>query len=116
MSDIILINTPISAQQLKEIAAQRFGDLVKAVVDIEKKTMAVGGELHADAEAFMLDHGSVQTNLWGINIYPNLPMPEMIEFDSMINIRPSVGNPSRNVEDEEIRKKILFIVTSLITQ
>jgi hypothetical protein len=70
--------------------------------------------MHADEEAFLLEQGSLQQNLWGINIYPNLEMPNMIEFDSMINIRPNQNNRSRNVEDEIIRKKILEIVTILI--
>ena len=113
MMDIILIDQPISRQQLKEIAEQCFGDLAKAVVDIEKNIMAVAAELHADEEAFLLDQGSEQKNLWGVNLYPDLNMPDMLEFDSMINIRPSSGNASRNVESPEVRQKITSIVTSL---
>lgn len=116
MSDIILIDQPISCQQLKKIASQRFGDMVKAVVDLEKNIMVIGAELHADEEAFLLDRGSEQKNLWGINLYPDLDMSEMLEFDSMINIRPSLGNTSRNVEDLETRQKITSIVTSLIKE
>lgn len=116
MSDIILIDKPISRQQLKEIAGQRFGDLVKAVIDVERNIMAVGAELHADEEAWLLDRGSEQKNLWGINLYPGFDTPEMLEFDSMINIRPSSGNASRNVEDLEMRQKITSIVTSLIKE
>lgn len=115
MADITLIKTPVSLKDLKHIAEQRFGDMVKAVVDVEKGIMAVGGELHADEEAFLLSEGSVQKNLWGINLYPDLSMPDMLEFDSMINMRPSQNNKSRNVEDEEIRKKIIAVVASLIT-
>lgn len=116
MDDIILIDRPISRQRLKSIAKQRFGDLVKAVVDVEKNIMAAGAELHADEEAWLLDRGSEQKSLWGINLYPDLPMPEMLEFDSMINIRPSSGNTSRNVEKTEVRKKIRDIITSLIKE
>lgn len=116
MDDIILIDKPMSRQRLKSIAKQRFGDLVKAVVDVEKNIMAVGAELHADEEAWLLDRGSEQKSLWGISLYPDLPMPEMLEFDSMINIRPSSGNASRNVEKTEVRKKIRDIITSLIKE
>ena len=116
MSDIITVNQPITRQQLKNIAAQRFGDFVKAVVDIEQKLMALGGELHADEEAFLLDQGSEQANLWGINLYPSLGMPQMLEFDSMINIRPSVGNTSRHVENVEVQKQIYAIVAQLIKE
>ena len=114
MESVILIIQPISKKELKEIARKRFGDLVKAVVDIEKGVMAIGADLHADEEAFLLKEGSDQKNLWGINLYPDLEIPEMIEFDSVINIRPSQGNRSRLVENEEIRQKILEIVKNLI--
>lgn len=91
-----------------------FGDLVKAVVDVEKNIMAIGGDLHADEEALLLDHGSKQQNLWGINIYPGEPKEKWIEYDSMINIRPSQGNRSRDVQDLAVRKKIIKIVEGLI--
>ena len=99
---------------MKDIAKQGFGDMVKAVADIEKGLMAVGGELHADEEAMLLDQGSQQRNLWGFNIYVDQPRESWLEFDSMINLRPSQGNLSRNVEAEEIRKQIIEIVNKLI--
>jgi hypothetical protein len=112
--EIVLVEKPISKEQLKQIAEQRFGDMTKAVVDIEKGVMTLGGDLHADEEAIMLEQGSEQKNLWGINLYPELTMPDYIEFDSMINIRPSQNNRSRSVEDEGIRKKIIDIVNKLV--
>ena len=96
------------------IAKNQFGDLVKAVVDIEKGIMVIGGELHADEEALLLERGSEQNNLWGINIYPEKPEDERIEFDSMINMRPSQNNRSRDVESLEIQRKIRDIVNKLI--
>ncbi len=114
MDEIILITKPISLKKIKTIAENRFGDMVKAVVDLEKGIMAVGGDLHSDEEAFLLEKGSLQTNLWGINIYPGLAMPDAVEFDSMINIRPRQNNRSRGVEDEALRKKIMDIVKSLV--
>ena len=114
MADIKLIDKSISLDHLKQVAAQGFGDMVKAVVDIDKMIMAIGGDLHADEEAFLLDHGSKQESLWGINIYVNEPRESWIEFDSMINIRPSQNNRSRNVEDEATRQKIIQVVNSLI--
>ncbi len=79
---------------LAKMATSQFLDLIKAVVDIEKRSMAVGGELHADEEAVLLDGGSAQKDLWGINLYPGKTGDEFIEFDSMINLRPSCGNRS----------------------
>ncbi len=96
------------------MAEGRFGNLVKAVVDVERKIMAVDGELHADEEALLLENGSLQENLWGINIYPDLEGPERIEFDSVINIRPSQGNRSRGVDDPVIRERIVQAVTGLL--
>ena len=111
---IKVITSPISMAELKTIAAGLFGDMVKAVVDLEKRIMAVGGELHADEEAVLLDQGSGQSNLWGLNIYVDQPRETWIEFDSMINIRPSQGNRSRSIGDAEVQKKLIEIVNSLI--
>ena len=57
---------PISIQELRDAGGELFGDMVKAVVDVEKKVMAIGGELHADEEAFLLERNSRQESLWGI--------------------------------------------------
>lgn len=116
-TDILLIKELISKERLKDVASQRFGDLVKAVVDIKKNIMAIGGELHADEEAFLLEQGSKQRDLWGINIYPDLlSTDQMIEFDSMINVRPSQNNRSRSVEDSTIQHRIIEIVNNLIQE
>jgi uncharacterized protein DUF5674 len=109
-----LISESISTQKLREAGEELYGDMVKAVVDVEKGVMAVGAELHADEEAFLLERNSCQENLWGINLYPNRAMPEMVEFDSMINIRPRQKNRSRGVEDSEIRERIIGIVRKLV--
>ena len=110
----ILISDPISAQQLRELGEELYGDMVKAVVDVEKGVMAVGAELHADEEALLLSENSRQENLWGINLYTDRVIPEMIEFDSMINIRPRQNNRSRGVEDAETRERIIGIVRNLV--
>ncbi|HLG17656.1 MAG TPA: DUF5674 family protein [Blastocatellia bacterium] len=113
-SDIIVISEPIDAHRLTEIAAGQFGDMVKAVVDINLRLLALGGALHSDEEAALLERGSAQADLWGINIYPEKPRSEWIEFDSLINIRPRLGNRSRDVEDVGARQLICEIVDSLI--
>jgi hypothetical protein len=114
MDDIRLIKTKISRQELQKIAEAQFGDLVKVVVDIEQGIMTVGGDLHADEETVLIEQGSHQKNLWGINIYPSEPKDKWIEFDSVINIRPSSGNCSRGVDDPKVREKISQIVNRLI--
>lgn len=116
MSEIRLVKSKITISELKAIAQERFGDLIKAVIDIERGVMAIGGELHADEEAVLLAQGSAQADLWGINLYLDQPRDQMIEFDSMINIRPSQGNRSRNVGDETIRLRVIEVINKLIIE
>jgi hypothetical protein len=111
---IKFIKELISKAELLVLAKERFGDLVKAVVDIERAVMVVGGELHADEEEMLLEDGSKQENLWGINLYPEKSGDDFVEFDSMINIRPSQGNRSRGVESKETQEKIKKIVCDLV--
>lgn len=111
-----LVREPISTQQLRDAGEELYGDMVKAVVDVEKEVMAVGAELHADEEAFLIEQNSRQDNLWGINLYTERTLSEMVEFDSMINIRPRQNNRSRGVEDPEIRARIIRIVRSLVKE
>lgn len=112
--DITIIRDIVTRHELNDMAKRQFGDMVKAVVDVEQGMMAIGGELHSDEEAMLLDQGSVQKHLWGINLYPERPASEWIEFDSMINVRPSGGNRSRYVESAEIRDTIITIVNRLV--
>lgn len=91
-----------------------YDDLVKAVVDIDKKIMAVDAELHADQEQKLLEEGSSQKNLWGINLYPEKEGRDLIEFDSMINIRPWQNNRSRGADDPKIQERIIEIVNKLV--
>lgn len=109
-----IIKNKISIQELQKMAENMFGDLVKAVVDVEKEIMAIDAELHSDEEALLIENESSQNNLWGINIYPYNQGQEMIEFDSMINVRPSQGNRSRGIDDPKIQKLIIKIVNNII--
>jgi len=112
--NIQIIKEPISKSALSEIAKSQFGNLVKAVVDVDKGIMVIGGNLHSDEEVILLDSGSKQDHLWGINLYTEASGEEFIEFDSMINVRPSSGNRSRGVESEDIQEKIKMIVSKLV--
>jgi len=114
ISNMKLLKKPILLESLHKMAQAGFGNFVKAVVDIEKGIMAIGGELHADEEALLIEGGSRQRDLWGINIYPELEKGERVEFDSMINLKPAQGNRTRGVDDIEIKNKILTIVDKFI--
>jgi hypothetical protein len=110
-----LVNQSITNDELKELSVKMFDGLVKAVVDIDREIMVVDAELHADQEEYLLQLGSAQTSLWGINIYPGeVGTENWIEFDSMINLRPSQGNRSRSVENPQLREKINAVVDKLV--
>lgn len=110
----VLVEQPVTKDVIRVKAQEIFGDFAKAVVDIERGIMMVGGEMHVDSEQQLLEHGSKQKDLWGINIYPEKPASEWIEFDSMINLRPGQGNRSRGVDDPETRDRITKIVQALV--
>ena len=110
------VNEKISIKELREMSEKMFGNLVKAVVDVEKEIMAIDGELHADEEELLLESGSLQENLWGINLYPEIQSKNWLEFDSMINLRPKQNNRTRGVEDKKLQEKIINIVSKLVAE
>jgi hypothetical protein len=109
-----VIKTKIHIEELKKMAEEMFGDLVKVVVDVEKEIMAVNGELHSDEQELLIEKGSKPENLWGINIYPQVDNENWIEFDSVINLKPHFGNRTRGVDNPEIKEKIIKIVNKLV--
>jgi hypothetical protein len=112
-----IVRTSIPFSALEAMAESMFGNLVKAVVDVDRGIMAVAGEMHADEEALLLDEGSPQPGLWGINLYPaQFGTPRFIEFDSVINIRPRQGDRTRSVDDAAVRAAVTSIVHRLVTR
>ena len=110
-----IIRTAVRRDDLVRIAEQQFGDMVKGVVDVSRGILAIGAELHADEEALLLEDGSNQQDLWGINLYPADTGDGFIEYDSMINVRPSQGNRSRSVEDDALRARIRDVIRQLVS-
>jgi hypothetical protein len=108
--ETVIVKDKISKEKLQSLAQKCFGDMVKGVIDIQTQALALGGELHADLEAILVQSEHHQDHLWGINIYVDEPFPDNIEFDSVINIRPSQENHSRDVLDPAIRQKIIDIL------
>ena len=109
-----ILDKTVSIDELKKIALETFGDIVKAVVDIDRELIAIDAELHSDLEAVLLENGSKQKDLWGINFYPALEGDDFLEFDSMINMRPSQGNTSRGVDSAETQKEIIKVVSKWV--
>lgn len=109
-----IVKDNIKISELKNMEGNPFVDMVKAVVDIEKNVMAVNAELHSDLMEFLIQEENSQPQyLWGINIYPEKSEESFIVFDSMINLKPGLGNRTRNVDDPVIREKIIIIMKKL---
>jgi len=104
----------VDLTEIKKLAEESYGDMAKAVVDLRREIIIVGGEFHADAEAILLSDGSRQEDLWGINFYPKKTGEEFIEYNSLINIRPKAGNRGVNIEIQEIRAKIKALIDKKI--
>lgn len=112
---ITVIKDNISKEKLAQMARESFGDMVKAVVDVRQEIMAIGGELHADEEVLLSEQEhSKREDTWGINLYPGKSGGAMIEFDSMVNLKPAYGNRSRGVEDPTIQTKIRAVVAKIV--
>ncbi len=109
-----VITGSITLAELKSTLGKHFTDMIKGVVDVEKNILAIDAELHADLEALLIREGSRQRDLWGINLYPDVQGDDFVEFDSMINMRPSQGNRSRGVESPQIQKTIRDVVAMRI--
>lgn len=114
MTGILILEKRIETDELRRLVADGFGDMVKYVVDVERGVIAAGGQLHADAEALLLEAGSRQDDLWGANYYPGTPEDECIEFTSLINIRPARSNPGMELLDSQLRDRVRRITFSLI--
>lgn len=109
-----IVSHPIKHSDLNAMLPGYFGDMIKAVVDVRQGIIGLDAELHADIEKELLTQGSMQADLWGINLYPEMDGEDFIEFDSLINIRPHQGNRSRDVQDPAIRKQIVDTINTLI--
>jgi Protein of unknown function (DUF5674) len=113
--DMQIVAGQITVADLAAMAEATFGDLVKAVVDVRRGLLAVDAGMHSDLEALLLDAGSRQGDLWGVNLYPaEFGAEGFLEFDSMINLRPGRGNRTRSVDDPDVRAAIEELVGRVV--
>ena len=112
--DIKVFNSQIPKEDLLALAKSSYGDMVKGVIDINKRSIALGGELHADCEQILLEQGSKQADLWGFNLYPEKTREEYLEYTSLINIRPRQGNMDREIKDLNLRRQIKSIIDKMV--
>lgn len=112
--EILIVREPGEIEVVRRAAAETYGDMAKAVVDIGRGVLALGGELHADAEAVLLEDGSRQEHLWGVNLYPERRAGERVKYESFVNIRPSQGNRTMEVESPAVREQINHVLAKLL--
>jgi hypothetical protein len=111
---IEIVSKKISNTELKKLAEEFYENMVKAVVDVQREIMAIGGEMHADAEGVLLGEGSKRADLWGVNLYLDRPEADRIAYTSMINVRPRAGNSGMEVEDKALRDRIQTIINQRV--
>jgi hypothetical protein len=114
LPSITIAGSRVGHDELRRLLNAWFGDMVKLVVDVRRGVVAAGGELHADAEALLLDQGSRQEDLWGANYFPGLGSERCVEYTALINIRPGQGNPSMEIQSQEVRDQVRGLVHALI--
>lgn len=112
--NIKIITKPITKKEALKIGREFYKEMVKGVVDIEKRIIALGGEYHMDANVILTNAGSSQNSIWGFNIYPDREGDDWIEYTALINIRPRDKNRSMTVEDKNIRRIMKEIIKELI--
>ncbi len=112
--DVLIVDHRIAPSELARLVRAHFEDMVKYVVDVQRRIIGVGGEMHADAEQALLESGSQQPDLWGANYYPGRGRDGCIEYTSLINIRPATGNRGMEVQDPVLRDRIREITFDLL--
>ena len=99
-----------TAEQLTDMLKE-YESMIKIVVDIRRRVLAGGGEMHSDCESLLLDDGSEQDDLWGANWYP---AEQRIAFESLINIRPRLGNRNILIQSEELRQQVESVTLEIL--
>jgi hypothetical protein len=107
---IHLLRELASPTQIQEMLLE-YDKMIKIVVDIRRRVLSGGGEMHSDCESVLLEDGSEQDDLWGANWYP---AEQRIEFESLINIRPRLGNRDVVIQDENIRRQVESVTRELL--
>ena len=113
----VVVKDTVSIPELKALAHEFYGDVIKAVIDVRQGILGVGGEFHSEIERLLIeDHDAQREDTWGINLLLDKSGNDFIEFDSMINLKPAHGNRTRDVENEEARQNIRSIVAQRVRQ
>ncbi len=111
---IKILDSKITIEEVKQLADMWYGTMIKGAVDIEGARVALGGDYHIEDSELLTDTGSKFEDVWGFNIRFEENPDGVLEFDSMVNIKPNLGNRSRNIGNEEIVKKATTIIYKFI--
>lgn len=111
---MLILKNPISMNEVRELAQEWYGTMIKGTVDIAENKVALGGDYHMETCELLVEDGSNHTNIWGFNIRFEENQAGVLEFDSLVNIKPALGNKSRSVEDPEIIEQATKIIHSWI--
>lgn len=109
-----ILTEPTKLADLKLLSPKMFGNLVKGVVDVKRELVAIDGELHSDLAEMLVENGSSGANLWGFDLYPEQTDADWLEFDSMINIKPLIGNRSRTIDDSAVKERAEYVIKKFI--
>ena len=107
---IYTLHSKATAEQLTEMLKE-YDSMIKIVVDIRRRVLTGGGEMHSDCESVLLEDGSEQDDLWGANWYP---AEQRIAFESLINIRPRLGNRNILIQSEELRQQVESVTLEIL--
>lgn len=110
-----IIDKKITEFELRDLAKDFYGEMIKGVVDVKREILAMGGEYHIDANMMLIENNSKQENIWGFNWYFNKTGGEQIEYISLINIRPAQGNKAMEIQDEFLRNKMKSIILKYLS-
>lgn len=109
-----LLEKPVSMNDVRVFAQEDYGTMIKGTVDIVENKVAIGGDYHMETCELLVEHGSSHQNIWGFNIRFEENQAGILEFDSLVNIKPALGNKSRSVENPEVIEKATEIIHSWI--
>ena len=112
--NIQILDNKISIEEVKKLADLWYGTMIKGTVDIELGRVALGGDYHIESSEMLTASGSKFEDVWGFNIRFEENPNGVLEFDSMVNIKPNFGNRSRNISNNEIIEKATKVIYKFI--
>lgn len=112
--NIRILDKKINIDEVKKLAEHWYGTMIKGCVDVERGIVAIGGDYHIESSEFLTASDSKFEDVWGFNIRFEENPDGVLEFDSMVNIKPNFGNRSRGINNEEIIKKAREIIYKFI--